>query len=83
MIYDEFKEIKARMEVDIDEYLLKTQEDKTLTELNKKVRNFTMEKVHLLNKNVNFLYKDLVILNYNEIKQGKLRNVIIDPNKDI
>ena len=83
MIYDEFKEIKSRMEVDIDEYLLKTQEDKTLTELNKKVRNFTMEKVHLLNKNVNFLYKDLAILNYNEIKQGKLTYVIVDPNKDI
>lgn len=82
MIYDEFKEIKERMEVSYDEYLLKTQEDKTLTELNRKLRHFNIEKIHLLNKNVNYLYKDLVLLNYNEIKQKKDKYVMIDPNKD-
>ena len=70
------------MEIDFDEYLLRTQEDKTLTELNKKLRNFTMEKVHLLHKNVNYLYENLVLLNYNEIKQRKDRYVMVDPNRD-
>ena len=71
MCYDELKNIKKRMEVGFDEYLFKTQEDSNLTEFNKKVRNFTMEKVHLLHKNIKYLYKYLVILNYNEIKQKK------------
>ena len=82
MCYDELNEIKNRMEIDFDEYLLRTQEDKTLTELNKKLRNFTMEKVHLLHKNVNYLYENLVLLNYNEIKQRKDRYVMVDPNRD-
>ena len=71
MCYDELNNIKNRMEIDIDEYILRTQEDNSLTELNKKLRNFTIEKVHLIDKNINFLYKNLTILNYNEIKQAK------------
>jgi hypothetical protein len=71
MCYDELNNIKNRMEIDIDEYILRTQEDNSLAELNKKLRNFTIEKVHLIDKNINFLYKNLTILNYNEIKQAK------------
>jgi len=81
MCYDELNQIKKRMKVGFEEYLYKTQEDKNLTELNKKLRNFTMEKVHLINKNINYLYYDLIILNYNEIKQRKSMYVMIDPNK--
>ena len=82
MCYDELQEIKSRMEVDFEEYLLKTQEDKNISELNKKLRKFTMEKVHLLHKNINYAYNDLVVLNYNEIKQRKEFYVMVDPNKD-
>ena len=82
MCYDELKEIKSRMEVGIDEYLLKTQEDKNLTELNKKLRNFTMEKIHLIHKNINYLFNDLTILNYNDIKRRKDMYVMVDPNRD-
>ena len=57
--------------------------DENLSELNKKLRNFTMEKVHVLNKNVNMILKDLVILNYNEILSKKETYTLIDPNKDI
>ena len=78
MCYDEFKEIRNRMEVDFDEYLLKTQNDDTLTEINKLLREFTMEKIHLLHKNVKYLYKDLAILNYNEIKQKKDEYIMVE-----
>ena len=82
MCYDELKAIKSRMEVGIDEYLLKTQEDNTITELNRKLRNFTMEKIHLIHKNINFLFNDLTIINYNDIKRRKDRYVMVDPNRD-
>ena len=82
MCYDELKNIKSRMEIGFDEYLLKTQEDDKLTELNRKLRDFNMEKIHLIHKNINFLYKDLTILNYNEIKRRKDMYVMIDPNRD-
>ena len=82
MCYDELQEIKGRMEVDYDEYLLKTQEDNNITELNKKLRKFNMEKIHLLHKNIKYVYNDLVVLNYNEIKQKKDTYVMIDPNRD-
>ena len=82
MCYDELKNIKSRMGIGIDEYLLKTQEDDKLTELNRKLRDFNMEKIHLIHKNINFLYKDLTILNYNEIKRRKDMYVMIDPNRD-
>jgi hypothetical protein len=81
MCYDELNQIKKRMKIGIDEYLYKIQENKNLTEINKKLKNFTMEKLHLINKNINFLYNDLTILNYNEIKQRKNLYVMIDPNK--
>ena len=81
MCYDELNQIKKRMKIGIDEYLYKIQENKNLTEINKKLKNFTMEKLHLINKNINFLYYDLTILNYNEIKQRKSLYVMIDPNK--
>ena len=83
LCYDEMKNIKDRMECDIDDYLLRTQMDDTLTILNKKLRNFTMEKVHLLHKNVNMLLKDLVVLNYYEITGKKETYTMIDPNKDV
>ena len=83
LIYDEMKEIKIRMECDFDDYLLRTQMDENLSELNKKLRNFTMEKVHVLNKNVNMILKDLVTLNYNEILNKKETYTLIDPNRDI
>ena len=82
MCYDELKAIKSRMEIGIDEYLLKTQEDKNLTKLNRKLRNFTMEKIHLIHKNINYLYNDLTILNYNDIKRRKDTYVMVDPNRD-
>ena len=81
--YDEIKKIKFRMECDFDDYLLRTQTDDSLTELNLKLRNFTMEKVHLINKNVNLLTKDLIILNYNEIIGKKDSYAFVDPNKDV
>ena len=81
--YDTIQMIKRRMECDFDDYLLKTQMDDKLTEINKKLRHFTMEKVHVLNKNVDWIMKDLVILNYNEIKDMKQKYIMIDPNKDI
>lgn len=83
MCYDEIKEIIKRMKVGFEQYLLRTQNDKNLTELNKKLRNFNLEKVHLLHKNLKFLYNDLVILNYNEIKQNKNKYMISDTNTDI
>ena len=83
LCYDEINNIKFRMECDFDDYLLRTQLDDTLTEVNIKLRNFTMEKVHLINKNVNMLTKDLVILNYNEIAGRKETYTFIDPNKDV
>ena len=82
MCYDELKEIRIKMEEDFDDYLLKTQEDKNLTELNKKLRHFNMEKIHLINKNINYLFNHLRLLNYNEIKQKKDLYVMIDPNRD-
>ncbi len=81
LCYDELKQIKKRMKIGIDGYLYKTQEDKNLTELNKKLRNFTMEKVHLINKNINYLFYDLTLLNYNEIRQRKQVYIMVDPNK--
>ena len=81
--YDEIKNIKFRMECDFDDYLLRTQMDDTLTELNRKLRNFTMEKVHMINNNVNLVFKDLVILNYNEILGKKDSYIFVDPNKDV
>ena len=80
MCYDELKEIKNRMEVDFDEYLLKTQNYNNLTETNKLLREFTMEKIHLLNKNIKYLYKDLALLNYNEIKQKKDEYIMVENN---
>ena len=82
MCYDELNEIRNRMEVDFDEYLLKTQEDNNITELNKKLRKFNMEKVHLLNKNIKYMYNNLVALNYNEIKKKKDLYINIEPNND-
>ena len=82
MCYDELKGIRKRMEVNYDEYLLKTQEYNNLTEINRKLRNFNIEKIHLIHKNINYLYNDLALLNYNEIKQKKSIYVMIDPNKD-
>ena len=83
MVYDEIKTIKQRMECDFDDYLLRTQMDDSLNPLNKKLREFTMEKVHLLNKNVNMLLKDLTILNYYEIMGKKDTYTMIDPNRDV
>ena len=83
IVYDEMKTIKRKMECDFDDYLLRTQMDDTLTEMNKKLRNFTMEKVHLLHKNVNLLLNELVVLNYNEIKDKQIKYTIIDPNQDV
>ena len=81
--YDEIEVIKGRMECDFEEYLLRTQMDDTLTEIRKKLRHFTMEKVHLINKNVNWLLNDLVVLNYNEIKNKRDSYTFIDPNRDV
>ena len=83
MCYDELQEIKGRMEVDYDEYLLKTQEDNNITELNKKLRKFNMEKIHLLHKNIEYLYNNLGLLNFNEIKQNKEKYVVNETNKEL
>ena len=83
IVYDEMKTIKRKMECDFDDYLLRTQMDDTLTEMNKKLRNFTMEKVHLINKNVNWLLEDLVLINYNEIRDKRDFYTYVDPNKDV
>ena len=82
MLYDEKKRIRKKMGVDFDEYMLGTQEDMEFTELNKKLRNFTMEKVHLLNKNIKYLYKDLTVLNFNEIMQNKDKYLEENINKE-
>ena len=79
--YDEIKSIKNRMKVEFDQYLLKTQEDNKLTELNKKLRNFNMEKIHVIHKNIKYLYNDLVLLNYNEIKQNRNKYMLNETNK--
>lgn len=83
LVYDEIHGIKQKMECDIDDYLLRTQMDDSLTPVNKKLRHFTMEKVHLLHKNVNWLLNDLTVLNYNEIKDQKNKYTFIDPNRDV
>ena len=83
LIYDEFKSINLKMECDIDDYLLRTQMDDTLTSVNKHLRQFTMEKIHLLHKNVNWLFNDITVLNYNEIKDYKGKYTFIDPNRDV
>ena len=83
LCYDEIKEIKSRMECDFDDYLLRTQMDESLSDTNKKLRNFTMEKVHVINKNVNMILRDLVILNYNDILNKREVYTYIDPNKDV
>ena len=82
MCYDELKEIKKRMEVDFDEYLLKTQKNNNITEINRKIRNFNIEKMHLIHKNINYLYNELIVLNYNDIKRKKDIYVMVDPNRD-
>ena len=86
LCYDKIKEIKDKMKVRFEQYLLKTQEDNNLTELNKKIRKFNIEKVHLLHKNIKFIYYDLAFLNYNEIKQNKnmyvINETINETNKD-
>ena len=83
LCYDEIKEIKSRMECDFDDYLLRTQMDESLSDTNKKLRNFTMEKVHVINKNVNMILRDLVILNYNDILNKREVYTYIDPNTDV
>ena len=83
MCYDEIEKIKGRMDCDFDDYLLRTQMDDSLSEINKKLRNFTMEKVHLINKNVNWLLEDLVLINYNEIRDKRDFYTYFDPNKDV
>ena len=83
MCYDEIEKIKGRMDCDFDDYLLRTQMDDSLSEINKKLRNFTMEKVHLINKNVNWLLEDLVLINYNEIRDKRDFYTYVDPNKDV
>ena len=79
MCYDEIEKIKGRMDCDFDDYLLRTQMDDSLSEINKKLRNFTMEKVHLINKNVNWLLEDLVLINYNEIRDKRDFYTYADP----
>ena len=83
MCYDEIEKIKGRMDCDFDDYLLRTQMDDSLSEINKKLRNFTREKVHLINKNVNWLLEDLVLINYNEIRDKRDFYTYVDPNKDV
>ena len=83
MCYDEIEKIKGRMDCDFDDYLLRTQMDDSLSEINKKLRNFTMEKVHLINKNVNWLLEDLVLINYNQIRDKRDFYTYVDPNKDV
>ena len=83
MCYDEIEKIKGRMDCDFDDYLLRTQMDDSLSEINKKLRNFTMEKVHLINKNVNWLLEDLVLINYNEIRDKRDFYTYVDPNKNV
>ena len=83
MCYDEIEKIKGRMDCDFEDYLLRTQMDDSLSEINKKLRNFTMEKVHLINKNVNWLLEDLVLINYNEIRDKRDFYTYVDPNKDV
>jgi hypothetical protein len=83
LCYDEINKIKGRMECEFDEYLLRTQLDDTLTAVNRKLRHFTMEKVHLINKNVNWALNDLVVLNYNEIKDRRDMYTFVDPNRDV
>ena len=85
MCYDELMEImKVKLEGEsYDQYLLTTQENKTLTDVNRYLRNFNTEKLHLLMKNINNAYKDLVITNYNEIQKRKDSYVHVDPNLDV
>ena len=85
MCYDELMEImNVKLEGEsYDQYLLTTQENKTLTDVNRYLRNFNTEKLHLLMKNINNAYKDLVITNYNEIQKRKDTYVHVDPNLDV
>lgn len=71
MCYDELREIANVMEVDFDEYIYRTQVDQGLSDLNKNLRNFTMEKVHFIQKNINYLYNNLAYMNYHEIMKKK------------
>lgn len=82
--YDELKEVEERMDVQIEDYLEETKENKALDSnpLNKKLRLFNLEKVHVINKNINRIYKDLVTLNFNDIKKSKDKYIMVDPNKD-
>jgi hypothetical protein len=81
IIYDEKNRINNFMEAEIDEYMLRTEQDRNLTEVNKNLRNFNMEKIHLLNKNINYVYKDLVPIYYKEIMKRKEKYTMIDPNR--
>ena len=52
--------------MNFDEYIIKAQKSNI-----SKIPKFNLEKTHLLLKNINYTYKDLVIYNYDEIKKKK------------
>lgn len=64
--YDELKKIKNKIKMNFDEYIIKAQKSNI-----SKIPKFNLEKTHLLLKNINYTYKDLVIYNYDEIKKQK------------
>lgn len=80
--YDELVNIEEIMEMKYDDYVIETEKGTHFTPLNKKLREFNIEKIHLIHKNINYVYKELVNLNYNEIQKFKDNYVMVDPNRD-
>ena len=68
--YDEIKSIKNKIKINIDEDL-KTQENETISEATK----FNLEKMNVLSKNIDYTYKYLVLSNFNEIKNQKIKYI--------
>ena len=71
MCYDKLIEITSKFEKSLGEYLYVIQEDKNISDVNRYLKNFTVEKLHLIQKNIKFAYKELVGLTYSQITNKK------------
>lgn len=69
--YDEIKCFKNKIKIDFNEDILKTQENKTISEIAK----FNLEKMNVLFRNINYTYKYLILSNFNEIKSQKSKYI--------
>lgn len=65
LIYDVFMEIESRMDKQYIDYLFNTQFEKE--KRIKYIKKFNLETLHLLFKNINYLFPDLVKASWSDI----------------